>query len=477
MHYRSSSSTLVTLLASVAFLNTGAAQDLITLRNGNQLTGRIASQKESTLELLVPAGRVKLETGSIREIDQSRPFERYLTYGWSLLKKSDFPQAEIVYSEGLEKHGADAARRDALLAGLLEAGRGFLKARRYEDGRRTIGRLLEVAPDHQKGLEERATAESMCRKIRRELSGFQHLIEKQPRNDFARYHLGLRYESLGQTDKAREEYQEILRHYPVDLDQFQGEVHRLRGFISRHLVVKEVTLTPTPRTGEPPESSEKRQRLRTARTAIFHWSPKVARDLARIADEAIRKLEKEFEIPADERAYLVFVHRTREEYNETTGAEGTTGYSEGARKIHLYQTEPALLDAIFPHELVHATLYRRYTGLPSWLDEGLAVRYEGGHGLYYDRVKSWLAEGKVLPFDELLKKKAARLSAEDRKLFYGQAYTLVDFLYQEHGGREKMVQFLLAVSGGGEAEAGLKKVYGFSSVNELEALWRKYLEL
>jgi len=477
MDYRQSPSTLVAILVPVAFLSAGAAQDLITLTNGNQLTGRIASQKESTLEVLVPAGRVKLEAEAISNIDRSRPYERYLAYGGTLLKKSDFRQAETVYSEGLEKYGTDADRREALLSGLLEAGRGLLKARRYEDGRRALVRLLEVAPDHQDGRKELAAAESMCRKIQREISGFQHILKKQPRNDFARYHLGLRYESLGQEDKARKEYEEVLRHYPVDVEQFKGEIYRLRGFISRHLVVKEVTLTPTPSKGELPASSEKLRRLRTARTVIFHWAPEIARDLAKIADEMIPKLEKEFEIPSDKRAYLIFLHRTREEYNETTGAEGTTGYCEGARKVHLYQTEPALLDAIFPHELVHATLYRRYTGLPSWLDEGLAVRYEGGHGLYYDRVKTWLAEGKVIPFNEFFKKRAARLSAAERKIFYGQAYTLVDFLYQEYGGREKMIQFMRGLSGAREEEAVLKKIYGFSSVNELESVWRKYMEL
>jgi tetratricopeptide (TPR) repeat protein len=487
MGHLTSPNHLLSFVLLLALPETGVPQDLILLKNGNQISGRIAEEKDGCLEVLLPGGRVRLEAASVREIDRSRPFERYVAYGKGLLAKKDYRQAEQVYLEGIGAFGGDPTKKAPLMAGLVECGRSFLQERCYEDSRRVLGRVVELEPGHVEGQEQLAAAERMCRKIRKEISGFLHILEKDPDNDFARYHVGLRYESLGETEKARAEYERILKRYPVDLKEFNGEVHRLRGFIGRHLVVEEVTLAPAGRKGETAASSKEFRRLKSARTIIYHYDPKLAAEAARIADELIPALEKEFDIPADDRPYLIFIYQTNEEYNDATGKEGTTGYTEGARKVHLYQTEPGLLDTVLPHELTHSTLYRRYTGLPSWLDEGLAGRNERGHGVYYDRVKLWLAEGKALPFDQLLKKDVIRLAPDERKVFYGQACTLADFLYQEYGGQKKMLELLKAFAGNASAgntgagrkdtETALKAAYGFSQLSELETLWRKYMEL
>ena len=469
---------LAALAVQAASPATGLSQDLVTLKNGNQLTGRIRSQEDSRIELLLPSGTVRLLRSEIRSIDGSRPFERYLEYGQALRRKEDFKQAAEVYLEGAAKYGADPKQKGPLLTGLLESGKGLLRARRFVESRSASRRLLEMDPKSPDGRKLLIISERMCRKIEKEISGFQHALSERPENDFARYHLGLRYESLGQTDRARQEYETILKRYPVDLKQFRGKIHLLRGFIGRHLVVSEESSAP-PEAAETPRgtTSDRFGRHQSSRVAIYHYNQELAEEVAQVAEELIPKLEAEFEIAPDRRPYVIFIYRDEAEYIEATGRKGTAGYCEAARKIHLHQATPRLLRSVLPHELTHATLYRRFKGLPSWLDEGLAVRNEKGSGIYLDRVKEWMEAGTTFRFNELAKKRVLKLGAEERTVFYGQSYTLVDFLYQEHGGRDKLLRFMEAASSGKDADSTLKEIYELKGMEELEILWKSYMEL
>ncbi|MCD6520835.1 MAG: hypothetical protein J7M05_13035, partial [Anaerolineae bacterium] len=60
-------------------------------------------------------------------------------------------------------------------------------------------------------------------------------------------------------------------------------------------------------------------------------------------------------------------------------------------------------------------------------------------------------------------------------LFYGEAYSIVDFLLREYG-REKMRAFLDVFAQGALQEEALQRVYGFG-LDELNARWRASLGL
>ncbi|MBC7240342.1 MAG: hypothetical protein H5T71_09610, partial [Chloroflexi bacterium] len=60
-------------------------------------------------------------------------------------------------------------------------------------------------------------------------------------------------------------------------------------------------------------------------------------------------------------------------------------------------------------------------------------------------------------------------------LFYGQAYSVVDFLLREYG-REKMKALLDVFAHGALQEDALQQVYGFG-LDELDARWRQSLGL
>jgi hypothetical protein len=316
----------------------------------------------------------------------------------------------------------------------------------------------------------------MCRKIQKEVEGFVQALHEKPDNDFARYHLGLRYESLGENEKAQAEYETILKRSKVDITKFNGLVH-MRGFIKRHMVVSEEAAAVS--SGDKKYSKNLRQMegLKSPKAVIYHYNRRLALDVVKIVEKVLPGIEKEFNVPSDRIPYTIFIYKDDKEYAEATSLPGSAGFASGPRKIHLYQTAPRMLNSVLPHELVHATLYRQYRSLPSWLDEGLAVRYEQGPGIYYDRVKQWMKESATYPFKDFMKKSALRLSDDNRSVFYGQAYTLVDFLYLEHGGRTKMLEFLGTTSRTKNIAASLRQVYDLQSVAVLEKQWRKFMEL
>jgi tetratricopeptide (TPR) repeat protein len=309
------------------------------------------------------------------------------------------------------------------------------------------------------------------------MAGLRGAIQEAPDNDYARFQLGLRYEALGSPDKAREEYLNILQRYPqVDVSKMEGRLDLLRAFIQNHMVVEEAPppedLSPALRRAIPGPW----KKSRTPRLTIHHHNPDLAAEIARIAEPAIERLERELEIPADRQPYALFVYRDNAAFQAGTGHSIATGYCSKPMVVHLCQTAPRLLQSVLPHELAHATLYRIYPNLPSWIDEGLAVRQEWGRELYYMNVKRWLARQDTFPLRELLQTKVTSLETARREVFYGQAFTLVDFLCQEHGGHEKFRQFIEQVASGKPVPAGLESVYGFQSIEALERIWKAHME-
>ncbi len=473
-----STAALTAFLLQAHLLVSLNAQDLVIFKSGNEVLGRILADEGDTLQFLVPSGKIPIQKGALTKIDRSRPFDRYLLYGWKLVNKKDFAQAETVYREGIRQFGDDAAQKESMVSGLLEVGRGFLSQRRYEQGREALAALLQADPENAEGRKLLDETERMCRKIRKEIGGFRRVLEETPDNDFARFHLGMRLESLGETDKAREEYLSIIKRYPqLNPKKFDGRIDYLRAFIRKHMVVSEEEAKPAQSPQAFTESLPGEwKKLREARLLIFHHNYDLAKEVAGKANEVLVKVEKELRVTSDELPYIIYIYRNHQEYAEATGMPGTAGYCEKARVIHLYQTAPRLVRSVLPHELAHATLYRRFSRLPSWLDEGIAVRYEWGANIYYSRIKRFFEKGETFPIGELFKQKASKLFGSKREIFYAQCYTLVDFLHNEVGGWDALFRFTRTVSEG-KLESALKQVYGMESPQELEKRWKRYMEL
>ncbi len=128
------------------------------------------------------------------------------------------------------------------------------------------------------------------------------------------------------------------------------------------------------------------------------------------------------------------------------------------------------------HVVVHQAIFSGYgIELPTWLDEGLAMYSEGAlssdfsvrlqNAIDQDRVFTVRSLSSSFPADE-----------ESARLAYAQSYSLVSFLLEEHGGRDKMIELLSAFkSGSGYVEA-LDVVYGLD-IDQLNSQWREYVGL
>ena len=124
------------------------------------------------------------------------------------------------------------------------------------------------------------------------------------------------------------------------------------------------------------------------------------------------------------------------------------------------------------HLVIHQMTFNPYGGLPTWLDEGLAMYAEGelslGFAAYLDRA---IAENSLISVRSLSSPFSAY--AEESYLSYAQSYSLVEFLIGNYG-QGKMLELLNTFRQGSSYDAALEKVYGFDTEG-LDTLWRDYV--
>ena len=129
------------------------------------------------------------------------------------------------------------------------------------------------------------------------------------------------------------------------------------------------------------------------------------------------------------------------------------------------------------HELAHVVVGlatdNPYAELPRWLDEGLAMYSEGN--LPADNQRALQAAIRADTLISVRSLSGYTGDPEEVDLFYGEVYSLADFMLKTYG-REKMAQLLDAIREGLYQEEALQQVYGFG-LNELDRLWRESLGL
>ncbi len=125
------------------------------------------------------------------------------------------------------------------------------------------------------------------------------------------------------------------------------------------------------------------------------------------------------------------------------------------------------------HELAHLVVSQMtlnpYLGLPTWLDEGLAMYAEGIlEPAYSSQLSRAIAEDKLISVRSLSSPFSAY--AEEATLSYAESYSLVEFLIQKYG-QAKMLELLNTFRQGSSYDGALEKVYGFD-MEGLDAQWR-----
>jgi hypothetical protein len=132
-------------------------------------------------------------------------------------------------------------------------------------------------------------------------------------------------------------------------------------------------------------------------------------------------------------------------------------------------------DAI-AHELTHLVIHQitlnPYNNLPTWLDEGLAMRSEGLLSPEFSTALSEaIADDSLISVQSLCSPFSAY--AGEAILSYAQSYSLVEFLISSYG-RDKMLGLLSTFRQGSGYDDALDRVYGFD-MDGLDSLWRDFV--
>ncbi len=203
-----------------------------------------------------------------------------------------------------------------------------------------------------------------------------------------------------------------------------------------------------------------------------------ARALLRLAQASLDRLSAELGVSAPGPIQLVIYPTTEDLLSALVyPADWTGGVAFPAYNITLIGIAPDQLDwaaQVIPHELTHLVVGVRVfncrgLGLPTWLDEGLAMVGEGadsGRGL--DAVKEALAAGQLGQLSSLAS--GFQVEGDLARLSYDYSGEIVAYLLAEHG-PEKLQALLDAIQSGQKAETALQATYGFDT-DGLDAAWR-----
>ncbi len=154
----------------------------------------------------------------------------------------------------------------------------------------------------------------------------------------------------------------------------------------------------------------------------------------------------------------------------------TLGVSMGRNTLLILGSDAGVRGTV-AHEMSHIIVGMAtdnpYTDLPRWLDEGLAMYAEGELPTDNRRALEQAIRNDALISVRSLSSYVGDPAQVD--LFYGEAYSLVDFMLTTYG-REKMDKLLDALQDGFSVTEALDKIYGLT-IDELDLQWRESLGL
>ena len=210
----------------------------------------------------------------------------------------------------------------------------------------------------------------------------------------------------------------------------------------------------------------------------------------------------------DER-FPVIVFATGREYREfgrefiPGGTENSGGMYLGALGVLLILDRPDADDtySVLFHEAFHQFMCRYVKDPPMWLNEGLAVYYEGARpgrsGIRFinTRKNFWDILRKVIPTPEAIPLQrivtASRATFYDetpihvdgylgvhrKTLYYAEAYTLVHLLLEHADGRERVQNYIcdLAKDDGMNTRAITEKYFDKATCDQLTHSWIRHV--
>jgi len=201
------------------------------------------------------------------------------------------------------------------------------------------------------------------------------------------------------------------------------------------------------------------------------------------AEKALVRIQDDIGVPVSQRV-AVYAYNSADDMSRALSRRSvgyddrvlTLGVAVGGNTLLLLSTHQDA-DMVIAHELTHVVVglatENPYSDLPRWLDEGLAMYAEGELPQGNRR-----ALEKAVADDQLISIRSMTSysgNAADVDLYYGQAYSILEFMLDAFG-REQLQQLLAVFAEGARQEDALRQVYGFG-LDELDGRWRESLGL
>ncbi len=126
------------------------------------------------------------------------------------------------------------------------------------------------------------------------------------------------------------------------------------------------------------------------------------------------------------------------------------------------------------HEMTHLLIDEAMTSprgrLPAWLNEGLAMYFEGSSGWRERAVLDAYHRGRLMPLRSM---GAVPGVPSDVRNFYSQSWSVVDYMMETYG-PDRMTALLGAIDSGMDVEQAVPVAYDIS-LGELESRWKRSL--
>jgi len=395
---------------------------------------------------------------------------------WSLRRPPGDPDAARALARAHEAAGADAAR-----TGRLRAALDHFRAARSYGARGDVLAAIEIL---QPVAALEALREGRGEEARRIIAS---LARGYPTPGVARYLEAVEDQLGGEMKKAVAGYAEAER--------IAAEGAGRRAGLPYDVVTAYARTTLRSAIGKPPAEGAKRwaeiyleplESSRSGQVTAFAPTGKLAAQVARAADEALRAAASELGLPMPDglRAEVV-IHANDEVYlaadrnpggtplgalsasrEQTAGVTYATRDEKGPLvRVESFAGQPSLFASVLPHEMVHVAQHNGFGAFrrAHWLDEGVAMLAES-EAVRAHRL-AWLRKStRLFSLTELL---ALRSTPPDEAfLFYNQAYALTAYVRGLGTGQEWRA-FLDRVATR-EIPAALRETYGIGSLDELE---------
>ncbi len=216
--------------------------------------------------------------------------------------------------------------------------------------------------------------------------------------------------------------------------------------------------------------------------AWYRGDDALGRDLLDSAVKAYQRLAEEFAVPR--KPARIYIYGSFDDLRSGIGEsarEWTGGRAYPEFDVTLIGVPPGQGEfgrRAVAHEFAHLIVYRvtmnPFSGLPRWLDEGLAMWAEGPLEDEFDRaLKQAIKSNQLFSLQSL----SSNFPADSKQatLAYAESYSVVTFILKSFG-RQKMADLLAAFKEGNTYDGALRRVLNLNT-EELDVRWRAELGL